>query len=429
MHPAGTNSKTKVRSNISNLGSRLGSTKLATAVLRGALTLVVIAVLVLVAARPAQAQTEAVLYNFAGSPDGATPESSLTFYGGNLYGTTELGGVGCQSGCGTVFELSPNGNGGWNETFLHSFTGGADGAYPTYCYVIFDSVGNLYGTTYGGGANGYGVVFELSPAGASWTETVLYNFIGGAAGFSPIGGLIRDAGGNLYGTTQYSASGYGTVFELSQSDGNWTEQVLYTLETQSNTTGGLTIDVIGNIYGVTSSTVFELSPNGNSGWNPTVIHTFSAQAGGVSPEGALVLDKAGNLYGTTSRGGPKNFGIVYKLSHFKKSWKFQKLGSFYGGKKDGGDPYAGIVFDAAGNIYGTTPSDGMHGGGTVYELVAPVGRGGYKQKVLWNFNGADGAYPLGSLILDNAGNLYGTTSGGGLYGGLYPFGVVFEVTP
>src|SRR5208283_5342872 len=165
---------------------RFGSTKLATAAMRGALTLAVLTVL-LIPSHPAQAQTETVLYNFTGHNDGGTPQSRLTPDGaGNLYGTTYSGGT---SGVGTVFELSPNGSGGWNETVLYSFSGGMDGSHPSLSYVIFDKLGNLYGTaSNGGGANGYGVVFELSPVGTSWTETVLYSFVGGTDGAVPLNG-------------------------------------------------------------------------------------------------------------------------------------------------------------------------------------------------------------------------------------------------
>ena len=190
---------------------------------------------------------------------------------------------------------------------------------------------------------------------------------------------------------------------------------------------GLAMDADGNIFGTTEKTVFELSPNGNGGWNSTVLHTFTgAPKDGQYAESTPVLDQAGNLYGTTEYGGAANQGTVYELSPGNGTWTEYVLYSFKGGKKDdGGYPFGGIAFDASGNIYGTTLNGGKYGGGTVYELVAPVGKGSYKEKVLWSINGTDGSEPYDALILDSAGNLYGTTEGGGQYGG----GVVFEVTP
>jgi uncharacterized repeat protein (TIGR03803 family) len=388
---------------------------------RGALILAVLCALVLIAARPAQAQTETVLYNFTGSPDGAWPESRLTSDGAdNLYGTTVVGGL---WGGGTVFELSPNGDGGWNENVLYSFTGGADGSNPTYSYVIFDSAGNLYGTAANGGANGYGVVFELSPAGAGWKETALYSFANDGDGANPANGLIMDPAGNLYGTTQAGGVGnYGTVFELSPSGGGWTEQVI---DTYAEGYAGLSMDAAGNLFGVTYCCVFELSPNGNGGWNKTFIHTFAGPPkDGSGPESAPVPDQAGNLYGTTWDGGHKNRGTVYRLSNPKKrkKWSYKILWSFRGGA-DGGFPWAGIVLDTAGNLYGTTTYFGKAGSGTVFELV-----GGYTEKTLSDLDGID---PFGSLILDNAGDLYGTTYYGGLKGGCGGPGCgdVFEVIP
>jgi uncharacterized repeat protein (TIGR03803 family) len=379
-----------------------------------AIPLLVTGLALLFGADPAQAQTETVLHTFNYS-DGAYPQSNLTFDGaGNLYGTTLFMG----GGFGNVFELSPNGSGGWNETVLYRFAAGADGGYP-FCPVIFDSVGNLYGTAQGGGAYGKGVVFELSPAGANWKETVLYSFAGGTDGAYPVTGLIMDPAGHLYGTTLYGGtSDNGTVFELSPAGGVWTERVIYTVDTSY---AGLTMDAAGNIFGAGLTTAFELSPNGKGDWNPTVLHTFS-QSGrkfyGVN--GTPVLDKTGNLYGTRYGGGGN--GTVYKLSPGKKGkWTQQVLVSF----TNFTGPWAGVVLDATGNIYATTLHGGTSGDGTVFELVAPVGAGSYTEKVLWSFNGADGHYLLGGLILDSAGNLYGTTTQGGPDG----YGVAFQLTP
>jgi uncharacterized repeat protein (TIGR03803 family) len=231
-----------------------------------ALTLAVLSALLLIAAHPPPVQTGTVLYSFTGGSDGGQPFARLTSDGaGNFYGTTTIGGL----GYGTVFELSPNGNGGCNETVLHAFTRGADGAYPLVSPVIFDGQGNLYGTASEGGANEFGVVFELSPAGKSWNETVLYNFASGAGGVYPFNGLIMDPAGNFYGTDNVYQSGHAItegVFELSPSGGSWTEKVIYDNETAVANFGGggLTMDSAGNIFGVSSGgfepqTVFDLS--------------------------------------------------------------------------------------------------------------------------------------------------------------------------
>jgi len=421
MHPATPNRTLKGLLNTADAGLR-SPANLTAAAIRGALTLAVLFALLLIAARPSQAQTETVLYNFTGGSDGAYPEFNLTSDGkGNFFGTTPNGGL----GYGVVFELSPNGGGGWNETVLYSFSGGADGAYPE-SYVMLDGEGNLYATTESGGAYQWGTVFELSPVGASWTETVLHNFSGvdGDCG-QPTAGLIMDKAGNLFGETSDCKGGLkGTVFELSRA-GGWTETVIYS-GLDNAYFHGLTMDAAGNIFGTSEGTVFELSPNGAGGWDATRIFRGAHRANGVP-----ALDLAGNVYGTTWRGGANSVGMVYKLSLGKKGWTEKTLYSFKGGS-DGSYPYAGVVLDAAGNIYGTTGYGGQSGYGSVFELVAPVGKGSYQEKVLWSFNGTDGELPDGSVILDDAGNLYGTTQVGGSTwqggGGTSGYGVVFEVT-
>jgi uncharacterized repeat protein (TIGR03803 family) len=380
------------------------------------LALTMLSTLLLIAARPAQAQSETVIFSFNAN-DGSYPQSSLIFdTSGNLYGAAS-DGAGYHN-AGNVFELSPNGNGGWNQTVLYTFTGGADGEFPT-CNLIFDSAGNLYGTTQGGGST-RGVVFELSPVGGTWKETVLYSFTGGTDGDTPVSGLIVDSAGNLYGTTlNGGTNNNGTVFELSPSANGWKEQVIYDVDTSF---AGLTMDAAGNIFGAGLNSVFELSPNGKGGWNPKVLHAFGT--GGqkylYGLQGTPVLDKSGNVYGTRYGGG--GVGQVFKLSRGTTGkWKMQVLQSF----TNFTGPWAGIVFDKAGNIYGTTYHGGDYGYGIVFELVAPVGQGSYTEKVLWNFTGTDGQYPS-SVILDTAGNLYGTAQRGGDQGG---WGAVFEVIP
>ena len=387
------------------------------------LSLVIFSALLLTAVRPAQAQTETVLYNFSGGSDGAYPEWSLTSdSAGNFYGTTYAGGF----GFGTVFELSPNGAGAWNETVLYSFTGGEDGANPSSS-VIFDKTGHLYGTASAGGANNLGVIFKLSPKQSGWKEAVLHSFAGGTDGEFPVSGLIFDPAGNLYGTT-YNGWGLATIFEMSPSGHGWTEQVIYTVETSG---AGLTMDAAGNIFSVSYSTVFELSPNGAGGWTPTILHTFTGYPkDGYFAATTPALDQAGNLYGTTVEGGPSNLGTVYKLSPGKNGkWTEKILHSFRGGK-GASSPAAGLVFDAAGNIYGTTLLGGKHDWGTVFELTAPTGKGGYQEKILWSFTGSDGLGPYAGVTLDSAGNLYGATyKGGTTYEDDYGVGVLFEITP
>jgi uncharacterized repeat protein (TIGR03803 family) len=385
----------------------------------------------MIAAHPAQAQSETVLYNFYDDYIGANPSGLTSDGAGNLYGATYMGGT---FGYGTVFKLSPKAAGGWNLTSLHNFAGGTDGRNP-WCNVIFDSAGNLYGTAFYGGANENGVVFELSPAGKGWTENILYTFAsdGNGDGANPVDGLIMDANGNLYGTTYNGGdtSVPGTVFELSRSAGVWKEQVIYDIAGGAGY-AGLTIDAAGNIFGAGASTAFELSPNGQGGWNPSVIHSFypcvlysHAKGDGSCAYGTPVFDRSGNLYGTTYSGGAEGYGTVYKLSPGKKGrWSEKIVHSFRGPEKDGSNPFSGITFDARGNIYGTTASGGGRDEGTAFELRAPVGEGYYKEKVLWSFNGVDGYAPYATLILDAAGNLYGTTFGLSQYGGN-----VFEITP
>jgi hypothetical protein len=398
------------------------------------LLLIFVGMAAVLAARPAYAQTEILLHNFTGYSDGGYPNSRLIPDGkGNFYGTTGEGGFGANPGptpgAGTVFELSPLGHGVWNETVLYSFcepyqlnidcTDGDGPAGP----VIFDSAGNLYGTTCAGGAYGhadgpgYGVVFELSPAGASWTETVLYNFATGAES-CPANNLIMDADGNLYGSDNAG------IFELSPSSGTWTEQLIYAYGGRA----GLTMDAAGNIFANGTFSVFELSPNGSGGWNQTFIHTFT----NAVSVGTLALDQAGNIYGTRTRAGANGYGAVYRLSPGERGqWTKTILYSFRAGN-DGAYPIGGVVLDAAGNIYGTTAGSfggRLHKGqleyGNVFELVAPVDSGSYQDKVLWTFNGNNGDFPYGDLILGRAGHLFGL----GFEGGSGGYGVAYEVIP
>jgi uncharacterized repeat protein (TIGR03803 family) len=254
----------------------------------GALTLAVLFTLLPIAARPAQAQTETVLYSFTNSPDGAIPTSSLISDGaGNFYGTTWNGGA---EGWGSVFEFSPNGIGGWNEAVLYSFTNNGDGAGP-FGGLVFDTASNLYGTTGGGGGMyGGGTVFELSFASGAWVETTLYSFCpapGCKDGSEPWDNLIFDRSGNLYGTTRGGGAygNFGVVFELVSNNGTWTEKVLHSFGKSKdgwNSFNSLVFDTAGNLYGVAEfggahgyGIVFELMPKANGKWVEKVLHSFN----------------------------------------------------------------------------------------------------------------------------------------------------------
>jgi uncharacterized repeat protein (TIGR03803 family) len=321
--------------------------------------------------------TEKVLYSFHGK-DGSFPASRLVFDNkGNLYGTTQRGGnYNCYLGSGTVFKLSPAANGKWTETVLHVFDGCKSGweygAYPNG--VVLDAKGNLYGSTNNGGydccGNGYGVVFKLSPhKGGNWTEIVLYTFKNGSDGAYPVGSLLIDKHSNLYGTT---ANGDGTVFQVAHTNGQWTETTI------SNIGGwGLTFDIAGNLYATTGGgsygygQVFRLEAGT---WNETVLYSFKGDPDGAFPEADVVFDKAGNLYGTTAVGGDHKRGMVFELIPPRKkggTWTEKVLHTFHG--KDGSRPLAGLVRDGLGNLYGTTEIGGTavchtHGCGTVFQV-------------------------------------------------------------
>jgi uncharacterized repeat protein (TIGR03803 family) len=357
----------------------------------------------------AAAQGLTTLYSFTGG-DGANPGAGLIADpAGNLYGTTFNGGA---SGQGTVFQLDPSGN----LTVLYSFTGG-DGSHPR-ASLIADAAGNLYGTTINGGANDAGTVFQLTPSGIL---NVLYSFTGGSDGAMPWAGLITDAAGNLYGTTYGGGvSGQGTVFQLDPS-GTLTVLYSFTGGNDASPWAGLIADAAGNFYGTTEGgdgpgEVFQLMPSGTL----NVLHNFTGADGAV-PHGGLIFDAAGNLYGTTHNGGTSGYGTVFQLT---LSGALNVLHSFTGGS-DGAYPEAGVLADMAGNLYGTTYGGGAGGQGTVFQLD-PSGN----LTVLYSLTGgSDGAYPSGDLFADAAGNLYGTTSSGGATASCPgACGTVFELT-
>ncbi|MBZ5600047.1 MAG: hypothetical protein LAN83_17190 [Acidobacteriia bacterium] len=372
-------------------------------------------VFVLTLGMAAQAQTYTVLHSFAGPPDGIAPFAGVTRdAAGNLYGNTADGGMtgkNCQGyGCGMIFKLDQAGT----ETVLYTFTGGADGGAP-FGSLIRDAAGNLYGTT--SLSSSFGAVFKLDSAS---TYTVLYSFTGGADGAEPDEGLIRDAAGNLYGVTFGGGDlicSCGVVFKL---DSAGTETVLHSFTGGSDgegPLGRLLRDGSGNLYGTTGfggtysgGTIFKLDPTGTE----TVLHSFNPATEGHEPAGTLVRDAAGNLYGVTLTGPVHIYGMVYKLD---TAGTLTILHSF-SGKRDGETPEGGLLRSASGTLYGTTVSGGSHMMGTIFKLT-PAG----KFTLLYTFTGgSDGGHPAAALIPDAAGNLYSTA----VYGG-YGFGVVFKI--
>jgi uncharacterized repeat protein (TIGR03803 family) len=379
-----------------------------------ALTLAVVFVFGLVTVRSAHAQTFTDLYNFTIGHDGGNPYAGLIRDSkGNLYGTTYWGG---SSGWGTVFKVDKTGK----ETVLYNFTGRADGANPA-AGVIRDSKGNLYGTTYDGGAFNWGVVFKVDTAG---TQSVLYSFTGGVGdGCTPDQGLVQDKAGNFYGTTQQcGATGHGVVFQVTPAG---TETVLHHFAGGSSdgaypVGGSLLIDSKINLYGIAEEggasgegVVYKLSKSGTL----TVLYNFAGgTTDGCFPFGSLAKDKSGNFYGTTQQCGSSGNGVVWKLSKGTETL----LHSFAGGTTDGITPYAGVVLDATGNLYGDTSGGGVSGAGTVYKLSSTG-----TLTLLHSFAGADGQSPYGGVILDTKGKVYGTSEAGGTGGG----GTVWSLTP
>ena len=390
-------------------------------------TLALLAVLVLAASQPVRAQTtENVVYSFTGGLDGKHPYAGVVRDAhGNLYGTTIQGGAYAY---GVVFKLDGSGK----ETVLFNFpANGGEAALPTG--LTKDRLGNLYGTTYAGGAYGKGSVFKLDAGG---NLTVLYSFTGGTDGGEPQAAVLPDKQGNLYGTAEQGGNvgscyqaGCGTVFKL---DATGHETVLYSF----TGTGGdgfwpcadlLVRDGHGNLYGTTLQggayggtygygTVFKVDATGKE----TVLHSFTETGGdGANPYAGLVRDAHGNLYGTTTWGGLFGYGMVFKLD---PKGNETVLHSFEGSGGDGADPYAGLLLDPHGNLYGTTGAGGAFASGTVFKLD-PSGN----ETVLYSFKGSggDGSYPAAGLVMDKKGNLYGTT----VDGGAYDQGTVFKLTP
>ncbi len=387
------------------------------------------------------ATTENTVYSFTGGLDGNNPASQLVFdSAGNAYGTTVTGGA---SDCGTVFKLTPSGGGHWQQSVLHSFDCYGDGKNP-YGGVTLDTDGNLYGTTVAGGSGGFctgdgcGVVFKLTQSGGSWTESVLYSFGDSPDAAGPGGAVVLDSANNLYGTTpDGGAYAAGTVYELSPNNGQWTETIIHDFTGGDDGALGSLGPLLlkgGNLYGVTelggtygAGTAFKMSPASGGGWNFTTLYAFQGQPDAAFPYGGLITDAHGNFYGTTYYGGSNGAGAVFKLGPGPSigPWRDTVLYSFQGGA-DGGSPTSTLVFDAAGNLYGTTSAGGDPGCdcGVVFGLT-PNGSG-WNEVALHTFGThPDGAYPYYGLTPDGAGNYFGTTAAGGNQN----VGMVFELTP
>jgi len=388
-----------------------------------------------------------VLHNFFGNrEDGSNPEGSLIFdAAGNLYGTTAYGGPDIDKKHGTVFELTPNADGSWTKKDLHDFGRDPDGVSPV-ASLVFDSAGNLYGTTITGGHDlTSGIVFELMPNGdGSWTENILrFFFPDGPRGSAPADGLIFDSMGNLYGTTT-TGSLTGVVFELKpKAGGTWTEKVLHSFSGGNQGSfpyAGLILDAAGNLYGTTAGTlrigediidygtVFELMPSAGGGWDFKILHEFKNDGkDGFTPVAGLTFDADGNLYGTTYGGGNFGGGTAFELTpNADGTWTEKILHKFKNDGKDGYSVRGGLTFDSAGSLYGTTVAGGSDNMGTVFKLT-PTAEGRWTEKIVHNFknDGKDGNAPFAGVIIDASGNLYGTTRTGGTHNG----GTVFKITP
>ncbi len=361
-----------------------------------------------------------VLSSFDGANHGDTPMSALIAdSAGNFYGTTRYGG---SFGNGTVFKLSPNGN-GYDTSILYNFgSANADGAQPR-AGLTMDGAGNLYGTTSLGGTHNQGTVFKLSPNGTDYVQGVIYNFGDAASdGATPLAGLIMDAEGSLYGTTYNGGSAnMGTVFKLSHNGNGYEESFLYSFSGNAggaNPLAALLMDSAGNLYGTTayggadedSGTVFKFTADGGT-YRKSNLVTFIY---GDVPHSSLLMDSAGNLYGTFEpNNGSGYLGSVYKISPIGERTTL--------GEEMKGMPFGGLVMDSAGNLYGTTArySSDTLGSDTIFK-INPSGQ----FTTLYTFDrtvtsgpssapGSNGAVPIGSLIMDRAGNLYGTASLGG----------------
>jgi uncharacterized repeat protein (TIGR03803 family) len=374
-----------------------------------------------VAAQQCQAQTFSLVYTFTGGNDGGRPlDGFIADSSGNLYATSFYGGA---YGNGVVFKITSTGT----EQVLYSFAGGTDGANPEGG-LLLDSSSNLYGTTTAGGKSGAGTIFEITSGGE---EIILHSFTGGKDGSAPEGALVMDSSGSLYGTTTAGGTyGNGTAFKLTLSPktGKWGKAVLHSFGESTDGTvpvAGVALDKSGNVYGTASAggiygygTIFELVKA--SDWKEINLHEFQDGDDGAVPYASLIADSSGNFYGAATEGGSGGGGVVFKLSPSGKAWTFKEIYSNPGWGISGS--FRALTIDSSGNLYGTTHCDGEYSSGTVYEL-SPSGPS-WNFTSLYNFTGgSDGQYSFSNPVLLNN-TLYGTTNIGGANG----VGVVWQVT-
>jgi len=392
---------------------------------------------------PCAASSFKIIHKFQG-PDGGAPVADLIAdAAGNLYGTAETGGnaegLPCSfNTCGLVYELTPSASGEWSEKIVYKFSG-PDG-YAPMAGLIFDHTGNLYGTTASGGTYGAGTVFELSPnTDGSWSETVLHSFDweGEQDGAEPNVDLIFDNAGNLYGTTYAGGpKDYGIVFKLlPNGDGTWSEKIIHNFESLSggaNPLGGLTMDAAGNLYGTApsggifhdfSGLVYKLAPDADDKYIFSVLYEFCQLPGchdGAEPISKLTFDGSGNLFGTTLGGGRKR-GVIFELTpQVDGSWSFSVFHAFAG--NPAAFPQTAVTFDTSGSIYGATLNPDT---GSVYRMALQAD-GSWQGSQLHAFGGEPAYNPTSNLLLLN-GKIYGTTLLCGTSAECH--GTVYEITP
>lgn len=401
---------------------------------------------------------EQTIYRFANVADGFGPLGLVADSEGDLYGTTYLGGpnTNCYQGCGTIFELSPPASPGgkWTKTTIHAFNAdGVDGYQPTPS-ILLDSQGNIFGTTYFGGANNAGAVYELVPPleqNEPWNEYIVFSYQYGGTNPNIAGALLQIATGFYATTFAGGSAGGGTLLKLTSKSGKLNESVLHPFDLQRNSRPPgrtLTLDRTGNIYGIRfgmngvcapdfpsyCGTVYRFKPatlGGSSKYE--ILHRFQGSGDGWFPNDELTFDAHGNLFGTTSSGGGATQGIVFELEPNKvgQPWAEQIVFSF--GLAGDYAPLAGVVFGSHGDLFGTTSGASIDAG-TVYKLSPPpMLGGGWTESTLYRFGGGtDGAMPNDQLVFGKDGALYGTTYAGGIGPCTYygtGCGVIFRVTP